>query len=104
MNTAILVFTHQSPTFRKRLLNKSLDINWKELPGAESRLEALRARDLEVSEIAQGIQMRSRITNLELEIAQLRSMEGVWLTNRIGRLYFSIPRRLLRLFRRIVSG
>jgi len=91
-------------TFRKRNLTNPLDIDWKEFPDAESRLDALRARDLEVSEIAKGIQMRSRITNLELEIAQLRSMEGVWLTNRIGRLYFSIPRRLLRLFRRIVSG
>ena len=86
------------------LLSNPNDINLHEFPDAESRLEALRLRDLEVSEIAKGIQMRSRIINLEQEIAQLRAMEGVWLTNRIGRLYFMIPRRMLGLFRRIVSG
>jgi hypothetical protein len=80
------------------------NIRWKNFPEAEVRLEELRERDIEISNISKGLQMRARINQLEGEIAQLRSMEGIWLTNRIGRLYFAIPRRFLRLFRRIISG
>ncbi len=84
---------------------KKLDVNfnWSDYPDAEARLEALRDRDLEVASIAKGLQMRSRITHLESENAQLRSMESVWLTNRTGRLYFMIPRSLLKFFRRLTS-
>lgn len=83
---------------------EQFDLDWKNYPDAEARLEVLRQRDLEVASISKGLQMRSRISDLEKEIVQLRSMERIWLTNRIGRLYFLIPRRFLTLFRRIVSG
>lgn len=86
------------------MTDKNLDINWNNMPDAESRLELLRKRDVEVANISKGLQMRSRIHHLEAENAQLRSMESIWLTNRIGRLYFAVPRRFLKLFRRIISG
>lgn len=86
------------------MTDKNLDINWNDLPDAESRLELLRKRDVEVANISKGLQMRSRIHHLEAENAHLRSMESIWLTNRIGRLYFAVPRRFLKLFRRIISG
>jgi hypothetical protein len=84
--------------------NQNLDINWHDIPDAESRLELLRKRDVEVAEISRGLQMRARINHLEAENAQLRSMESIWLTNRIGRLYFAVPRRFLKFFRRMISG
>ena len=83
--------------------DKSSEIDWKNFPDAEARLEQLRGRDLEVANIAMGLQMRARISQLENENAQLRAMESVWLTNRTGRLYFMIPRSLLRVFRRLTS-
>jgi hypothetical protein len=86
------------------MTDKNLDINWNNMPDAESRLELLRKRDVEVAKISKGLQMRSRIHHLEAENALLRSMESIWLTNRIGRLYFAVPRRFLKLFRRIISG
>jgi hypothetical protein len=88
----------------KKISEEKLDVNWKNYPDAEARLEKLRSRDVEVASISQALQMRSRISHLEAEIAQLRSMESIWLTNRIGRLYFLIPRKFIKLFRRIVSG
>lgn len=83
--------------------DKNLDIDWVDFPDAEKRLELLRDRDFEVASIAKGLQMRSRITYLENENAQLRAMESVWLTNRTGRLYFMIPRSLLKFFRKLTS-
>ena len=85
-------------------MNKEiLDINWADFPDAESRIDTLRKRDVEVSSISKGLQMRTRISQLETENALLKSMEAEWLLNRTGRLYFMIPRSLLKLFRKITS-
>jgi hypothetical protein len=75
------------------------EIVWQNLPEAEKRLQVLRDRDLEISKIAMGLQMRTRITSLEQENERLRSMEKVWAMSRIRKLYFSIP----RLFRGLVK-
>ncbi len=75
-------------------------LNWDDVADGESRLEDLRARDVEIANLAMGLQMRTRITKLEAEVAQLRSMERIWLGNRLSRLYFLAPRALIRLFKR----
>ena len=85
-------------------------IVWQEQPDPEKRLEELRNRDLELAKIALGLQMRSRITNLENENASLRAMQSAWTMSRVSRLYFtipiigskiaSIPRRLVSIIRR----
>jgi len=64
---------------------------WQEQPNSEQRLQELRDRDLEIAKIALGLQMRTRITNLENENASLRSMQGAWTMSRISRFYFTIP-------------
>jgi hypothetical protein len=74
------------------------NINWQELPDAEARLNELRDRDLEVSKIAIGLQMRTKITTLEQEISILRTMRETWTLSRVSRLYFSLP----RIFRAII--
>jgi hypothetical protein len=79
---------------------KGKNINWHELPKAEDRLIELRKRDLEVSRIALGLQMRTRITTLEQENAILRSMRETWTLSRVSRLYFSLPRFLRALFKK----
>jgi hypothetical protein len=71
---------------------KLSDMNvWQEQPNSEQRLQDLRDRDLELSKIALGLQMRSRITSLENENESLRAMQGAWTMSRISKLYFSIP-------------
>jgi hypothetical protein len=77
------------------------EIVWQKLPEAEKRLQALRDRDLEISKIAMGLQMRTRITSLEQENERLRSMEKVWAMSRIRKLYFSIPRLFRGLIRKL---
>jgi hypothetical protein len=77
------------------------EVVWQNLPEAEKRLRALRDRDLEISKIAMGLQMRTRITSLEQENIRLRSMEKVWAMSRISKLYFSIPRLFRSLIRKI---
>ena len=72
-------------------------------PDVKAKLEELRQRDVEVASIARGLQMRTRITKLENEIEQLRAVEATWLANRLSRLYFMIPRRLLKLLRRVAG-
>jgi hypothetical protein len=74
---------------------------WKSLPGAEERLEELRKRDLEVANIAHGLQMRMRITDLENEIHVLRSIEKAWKLSRLSRLYFKTPSILRSIIQRI---
>jgi hypothetical protein len=71
---------------------ESKNVVWQDLPGAEDRLEQLRDRDLELSQITLGLQMRTRITTLEQENAVLRSMEKTWSMSRVSRLYFTLPR------------
>jgi hypothetical protein len=46
-------------------------IDWLSVNDGEARLEALRARDLEITRIAQGLSMRQRITEVEAENARL---------------------------------
>jgi hypothetical protein len=77
------------------------EIVWQNLPEAEKRLQALRDRDLEISKIAMGLQMRTRITSLEQENERLRSMEKVWAMSKIRKLYFSIPRLFRGLIRKL---
>jgi hypothetical protein len=77
------------------------EIVWQNLAEAEKRLQALRDRDLEISKIAMGLQMRTRITSLEQENERLRSMERVWAMSRIRKLYFSIPRLFRGLIRKL---
>ena len=77
------------------------EIVWQNLAEAEKRLQALRDRDLEISKIAMGLQMRTRITSLEQENERLRSMEKVWAMSKIRKLYFSIPRLFRGLIRKL---
>ena len=79
---------------------KNSKLNWDDVADGETRLEELRARDVEIANLAMGLQMRTRITKLEAEVAQLRSMEKIWMGNRLSRLYFLAPRALIRLFKR----
>ena len=74
------------------MAEESKNVVWQDLPGAEDRLEQLRDRDLELSQITLGLQMRTRITTLEQENAVLRSMEKTWSMSRVSRLYFTLPR------------
>lgn len=87
-----------------KITNKEFDFDWQDVDEAELKLGSLRDRDLQVAAIAKGLNMRSRITQLEEEIAQLRSMEKAWITNRTGRLYFSIPRAFLKIFRKFTGS
>ena len=81
------------------MTDENKNFTWQDLPDAQERLEKLRDRDLEISRIALGLQMRTRITSLEQENAVLRSMRENWTQSRVSRLYFSLP----RLFRSIVK-
>jgi hypothetical protein len=65
---------------------------WQSNPNAEERLEELRKRDLEVARIAQGLQMRTTISNLEHQIKMLRSMEDSWKLSKLSRLFFKLSR------------
>ena len=83
-------------------MNKlSQNLFWENTPDAEERLQELRTRDLEVAKIAHGLQMRTRITDLENEIAILRTIEKDWKLRRLSKLYFTAPRILRALLRRI---
>ena len=83
-------------------MNKSSsNISWQNLPDAEERLDALRGRDLEIARIAVGLQMRTRITALEQENAALRAMRESWILSRVSRLYFSLPRIVKALIKKI---
>jgi hypothetical protein len=65
---------------------------WQSNPNAEERLEELRKRDLEVARIAQGLQMRTTISNLEHQIKMLRSMEDSWKLSRLSKIFFKLSR------------
>ena len=74
------------------MASKNKNFTWQDIPDAESRLNQLREQDLEISKIALGLQMRTRITTLEQENAVLRTMRENWTLSRVSRLYFSLPR------------
>jgi hypothetical protein len=77
------------------------NINWQKLPDAEERLDHLRARDVEIASLAINLQMRSRINNLEGELAVLKSMQDSWVLSRFSRLYFKITRAIKRVLNRV---
>jgi hypothetical protein len=66
--------------------------NWTDQIDAEERLSQLRQRDLEISRISLGLQMRTRISRLEHEIKLLRKMEDAWILSRFSRFYFFLTR------------
>ena len=72
-------------------MSKQVKVTWQETKDANERLEELRKRDLEISRIAVGLQMRTAITKLENENAALRAMESTWTMSRLSRLYFTFP-------------
>ena len=78
------------------MANQSNRSDWSEFSEGEEKLQELMNQDLVVAELAQTLQLKLRVEQLELEVAQLRALESVWLGNRISRLYFAIPRKLLR--------
>jgi len=84
-------------------LRKSI-IHWAEFPDANARFEELRQRDVEIVKISQGLQMRTKITKLENELAQLRALEKRWVGNRLSRLYYLVPRKLIALLRRVTRS
>ncbi len=72
-------------------MNKLEKVTWQETKDAKERLEELRKRDLEISRIAVGLQMRTTITKLEQENQALRAMQSTWVMSRLSRLYFTFP-------------
>ena len=83
------------------MTDKFVETDWRDVQNGEERLKILRDRDLEVSSIAQGLYMRTRITNLELEVSELRALQDEWVGTRLSRLYLRIPRRIHSFFSRI---
>jgi hypothetical protein len=81
--------------------SESKDLIWQESPNAEARLDDLRQRDLEISKISLGLQMRTRITTLEQENASLSTMRENWAMSRVSRLYFTFPTVFRALLRKI---
>jgi hypothetical protein len=73
---------------------------WRDDLSGEERLENLRTRDLEVSKIAMGLQMRTRISYLEHENRILREMESAWILSRLSRLYFKVSRLMAKINRK----
>jgi hypothetical protein len=66
--------------------------HWHENEDGEERLSQLRNRDLEITRISLGLQMRTRISRLEHEVKLLRQMEDSWILSRLSRVYFSATR------------
>jgi hypothetical protein len=85
------------------LSNRENDLDWAEVKNSEEMLSALRDKDNNVADLGKVLFMRNRITQLEKELSHYKSLEHIWHTNRIGRLYYGIPRSLISLFRKIVS-
>ena len=75
-------------------------IQWRDDLSGEERLESLRARDLEISKIAMGLQMRTRITYLEHENRIFRDMESAWILSRLSKLYFKVSRLITKINRK----
>jgi hypothetical protein len=65
---------------------------WTNQPDAQARLQALRDRDLELANIAQGLGMRERITELSAELHELKALTD-------ARSY-KLARRISKLVRR----
>ena len=76
-------------------------MNFQDIPDGEARLQDLRNRDLEIARLALGLQMRTRITNLENENRVLKSMEKTWSMSRVSALYFSLPKLMRKVLNRL---
>lgn len=72
--------------------NLFTDMHLHELPNAEERLNVLRARDVEIANLAINSQMRSRMNSLEREVSILKSFQDAWVFSRFRGLYFNITR------------
>ena len=73
---------------------------WQDLPNSEERLQQLRDRDIEISKLAIGLQMRTRITALENENAMFRNMEKTWKVSKLKKAFFSISNLMRRAIKR----
>lgn len=73
---------------------------WQDLPNSEERLQQLRDRDIEISKLAIGLQMRTRITALENENAMFRNMEKTWKVSKLKKTYLSISILMRRVIKR----
>ena len=79
--------------------NLFTDMHLHEIPDAEERLNHLRARDVEIANLAINSQMRSRMNSLEREVSVLKSFHDAWVFTRFRKLYFKLT-RLAKLTRR----
>lgn len=73
---------------------------WQDLPNSEERLQQLRDRDIEISKLAIGLQMRTRITALENENAMFRNMEKTWKVSKLKKAYLSFSNLMRRVIKR----
>jgi len=76
-------------------------ISWQDVPNAEERFKKLRDRDLELTNLALGLQMRTRITALEHENAMLRQMEKTWKISKLRKVFLRIPGFIRRIIKRL---
>jgi hypothetical protein len=80
--------------------NKHKPISWQDVPNAEERFQQLRDRDLELTNLALGLQMRTRITALEHENAMFRQIEKTWKISKLRKLFLRIPDLIRRIIKR----
>jgi hypothetical protein len=73
---------------------------WQNLPNSEERLQQLRDRDIEISKLAIGLQMRTRITALENQNAMFRNMEKTWKISKLKKATLSISNLMRRVIKR----
>jgi hypothetical protein len=75
-------------------------ISWQDVPNAEERFQQLRDRDLELTNVALGLQMRTRITALEHEIAMFRKLEKTWKISKLRKAFLSVSGLIRRIVKR----
>jgi hypothetical protein len=75
-------------------------VSWQDAPNAEERFQQLRDRDLELTNLALGLQMRTRITSLENDNAMLRQMEKTWKISKLRKVFLGIPDLIRRIVKR----
>ena len=79
---------------------KNEPISWQDVPNAEERLQQLRDRDLELTNVALGLQMRTRITALEDENAMFRKLENTWKVSKLRKAFLSVSSLIRRIVKR----
>jgi hypothetical protein len=80
--------------------NRHEAITWQDTQNAEERFQQLRDRDLEVTQVALGLQMRTRITALEHENSMFRSMENTWRISKLRKAFLSVSGLIRRIVKR----